>query len=79
MIWFIVLNIVMNNGDVYTDIHFPNNPQYNNEQACNEAGQTLVDQKQIEIGTNAGKTYFICRAITPEEIRAATGKSGSST
>jgi hypothetical protein len=77
MIWFIVLNIVMNNGDVYTDVHFPNKPEYNNEQACNEAGQELVDQKQIEIGTNAGKTYFICRSITSDEIRAATGKSGS--
>lgn len=77
MIWFIVLNIVMNNGDVYTDVHFPNKPEYNNEQSCNEAGQALVDQKQLEIGTNAGKTYFICRTISSEEIRAATGKSGS--
>lgn len=77
MIWFIVLNIVMNNGDVYTDVHFPNKSEYNNEQSCNEAGQALADSKQIEIGTNSGKTYFICKAITPEEIRAATGKSGS--
>lgn len=77
MIWFIVLNIVMNNGDVYTDVHFPNKPEYNNEQSCNEAGQALVDQKQVEIGTNSGKTYFICRAISADEIRAATGKSGS--
>lgn len=78
MIWFIVLNIVMNNGDVYTDVHFPNKPEYNNEQSCNEAGQALVDQKQMEIGTNAGKTYFICKAISPEEIKTATGKSGTS-
>jgi len=77
MIWFIVLNIVMNNGDVYTDVHFPNKPEFNNEQSCNEAGQALVDQKQVEIGTNSGKTYFICRAISADEIRAATGKSGS--
>lgn len=77
MIWFIVLNIVMNNGDVYTDVHFPNKPEFNNEQSCNEAGQALVDAKQVEIGTNTGKTFFICKAITPEEVRAATGKSGS--
>lgn len=77
MIWFIVLNVVMNNGDVYTDVHYPNSPQYNNEQSCNEAGQALVDQKQIEIGTNSGRTYFACMAITPEQIGAATGKPGS--
>jgi hypothetical protein len=77
MIWFIVLNIVMNNGDVYTDVHYPNTPQYNTERACNDAGRMLVDEKQIEIGTNSGRTYFACIAITAEEIRKATGKSGS--
>lgn len=73
MIWFIVLNIVMNDGTVYTDVHFPNKPEYNNEQACNEAGKALVDQEQIKIGTNAGSTYFICKAITSEEIMKAIG------
>lgn len=77
MIWFIVLNIVLSNGEVYTDVHFPNKLEYNNEQACNEAGRLLVDQKQIEIGTNAGKTYYICHYISSEQINAATGKSGS--
>lgn len=77
MIWFIVLNVVMNNGEVYTDVHYPNSPQYNNEQSCNEAGRQLVDAKQIEVGTNSGRTYYICMAITPEQIRDATGKSGS--
>jgi hypothetical protein len=77
MIWFIVLNIVMNNGDVYTDVHYPNSPQYNNERECNEVGLALVDQKQIEIGTNAGRTYYTCMSISAEQIRAATGKSGS--
>lgn len=76
MIWFIVLNIVMSNGDVYTDVHFPNKSEYNNEQECNAAGQELVDQKQLEIGTNAGKTYFICKSITADEIKAATQKPG---
>ncbi len=77
MIWFIVLNVVMNNGDVYTNVHYPNSPQYNNERSCNEAGQELVDQKQVEVGTNSGRTYFTCVAITSEEIRDATGKPGS--
>ena len=55
MVWMIILNILMNDGTLYTDVHFPNDPQYNNEKDCNEAGQALVDQKQLEIGTNAGK------------------------
>lgn len=77
MIWFIVLNIVMNDGTLYTDVHYPNSPQYNNEKSCDEAGRELVDQKQIEIGTNAGRTYYICLNITPEQIHDATGKSDS--
>jgi hypothetical protein len=76
MIWFIVLNIVMSNGDVYTDVHFPNKPEYNNEKECNAAGQELVDKKQIEIGTNAGTTFFICKSITADDIKAATQKPG---
>jgi hypothetical protein len=76
MIWFIVLNIVMSNGDVYTDVHFPNKPEYNNEQECNAAGQELVDKKQIEIGTNAGTTFFICKSISADDIKAATQKPG---
>jgi hypothetical protein len=77
MIWFIVLNTLMNDGSLYTEVQFPNSPQYNNEQECNSAGRALVDQRQIEIGTNAGKTYYVCQAISPEQIKAATGKSGS--
>lgn len=77
MVWFIVLNIVMGNGDVYTDVHYPTSPQYNNEKSCNEIGQILVDEKQIEIGTNAGRTYFTCMTISEEQIRNATGKTGS--
>jgi hypothetical protein len=76
MIWFIVLNIVMSNGDVYTDVYFPNKPEYNNEQECNAAGQELVNQKQIEIGRNAGKTYFSCKSITADDIKAAIQKPG---
>jgi hypothetical protein len=78
MIWFIVLNTLMNDGTLYTDIHFPNSPEYNNEQACNEAGKLLVDQEQIKIGTNAGTTYYICRTITLEEVRAATRPKSNS-
>jgi len=77
MIWFIVLNTLLTDGTLYTEVQFPNKLEYNNEKTCNEVGQLLVDKRQIEIGTNAGKTYFICQSISPEQIRAATGKSGS--
>lgn len=76
MIWFIVLNVVMSNGDVYTNIHYPNKPEYNNEQSCNEAGQQIVDAKQLEIGTKSGTAYFSCQVITAEEIKKATQKPG---
>ena len=79
MIWFIVLTTIMNNGDVYAEVQFPLDPKYNNEQSCNEAGQLLVDQKQMEIGTNAGKTYVICKAISPEEIKACILKDHEET
>jgi len=77
MIWFVVLNILMNDGTLYTNIHYPNDPKYNNEQDCKQAGQELADQKQLEIGTQAGKTYFMCGAITAEEIKKALKPSGT--
>jgi hypothetical protein len=77
MFWIIVLNIVMNNGDVYTEIQYPKTPEYNNEKTCNEVGQVLVDQRQIEIGTNSGKAYFTCKSITVKEIDAALGRTNT--
>lgn len=75
MIWFIVLNVVMSNGDVYSDLHFPNSPQYNNEKDCNESGQVLVDKKQVEVGTSNGKAYFICIPLDFKELGKAIGTS----
>lgn len=74
MIWFIVLNTLLTDGSLYTEVQFPNSPLYNNEQSCLEVGQMLVDKRQLEIGTNAGTAYFVCKAITPDQIKAATGK-----
>jgi|688.fasta_scaffold03894_34 hypothetical protein len=79
MLWLIVLNTMMNDGTLYTDIRTPNKPEFNNEQSCKEAGQILVDQLQLEVGTNAGRTYYICKAIPFEDITAAIGKGGSGT
>lgn len=75
MLWFIVLTTIMSNGDVYTEIRPATAPQYNTEKQCNEAGQVLVDQKQLEIGTNAGKAYFVCHSLSEKEITRVLGNS----
>jgi len=77
MIWFIVLTTIMSNGDVYTEIRPATSPEYNNEKTCMEVGQVFVDQKQIEIGTNSGKVYFVCHSMSVEQINKAAGKAGS--
>ena len=77
MIWFIVLNTLLSDGTLYTEVQFPMKPEFNNEKSCNEVGQILVDKKQLEIGTNAGTAYFICQQVTIEQIGKAIGKSGS--
>lgn len=77
MFWFIVLTTVMNNGEVYTEIRPATSPEYNNEQTCKEAGQLIVDQKQLEIGTTNGKAYFVCHSLDVNDIAKAVGKSGS--
>ena len=69
----------MSNGDVYSDVRFPTSPEYNNEQSCNEAGKILVDEEQTKIGTNSGTTYYICKAITVDDIKKATQKPGQDT
>lgn len=78
MIWFIVLNTLMNDGTLYTEVQYPLSPQFNNEQSCNEAGQSLVDQRQLEVGTKSGRTYYVCQVISDEQIRAAKGSKSNS-
>ena len=79
MIWFIVLTTIMSNGDVYAEVQFPNSSEYNNEKSCNESGIAVVNQKQLELGTNSGKVYYICQAATSDTLLKVIGKSGSPT
>lgn len=72
-IWYIILIVVMANGEASVDVRYPNTPQYNNEKDCNEVGNTLMQEEQMKIGTNAGTVYFICKQITEQEQKAATG------
>ena len=77
MIWFIILTTVMTSGDVYAEVRFPNELDYNNETSCNEAGRGIIELKQSEIGTSAGKVYFICQSTTVEELEKAVTKKTS--
>jgi hypothetical protein len=79
MIWFIVLTTIMSNGDVYAEVQFPLYPQYNNEKSCNESGIAVVNQKQLEIGTNAGKVYYICQSATSDALLKVLGNTGNPT
>lgn len=66
----------MNDGSVRNSVHFPSSSEYNNEKNCNEIGRRLVEQEQLQIGTNAGKVYFICENFTEDDIKKATQKPG---
>lgn len=79
MIWFIVLTTIMSNGDVYAEVQFPLDPKYNNEKSCNESGNAIINQKQLEIGTKAGTVYFICQSVTSDTLLNVLGKTGSPT
>ena len=77
MIWFIVLTTIMSNGDVYSEVQFPLDPKYNDEKSCNEVGFAVVDQKQLELGTNSGKVFYICQSADSESLLKVLGKSGT--
>ena len=71
-IWYILLVTVLADGKVTADVRYPNTPEYNNEQTCNEVGDYLMREEQMKIGTQSGMVYFICKEITPVEQKKAT-------
>ena len=77
MIWFIVLTTIMSNGDVYSEVQFPLDPKYNDEKSCNEVGIAVVDQKQLELGTNSGKVLYICQSADSDSLLKVLSKSGT--
>lgn len=77
-IWLLVLIVVGSaNGEVTvkTDVHWPNDPNFNTEQLCNEAGKTLADRMQVEIGTNSGIVFWKCQEASLDEMLKGAGKS----
>ena len=76
-IWYVILFTVLADGKATVDVRYPNTPEFNNEKSCNEAGNLIMNEEQMKIGTNAGIVYYICKAITQDEIKRAT--TGGST
>lgn len=71
-IWYVILFTVLADGKATVDVRYPNTPEFNNEKSCNEAGNLIMNEEQMKIGTNAGIVYYICKAITQDEIKRAT-------
>ena len=76
-IWYVILFTVLSDGKATVDVRYPNTPEYNNEQTCNNAGNALMEEEQMKVGTNSGVVYYICKEITQDQIKKATGKTGS--
>lgn len=77
-IWYVILFTVLADGTATVDTRYPNKPESNNQKTCDEAGNYIMEQEQMKIGTNAGTVYYICKEITAEDIRNAT-KGGQGT
>ena len=70
-IWLLIMVVVgVANDDVkvQTDVRWPNDPGFNTEQLCNEAGKTLADKMQIEIGSNNGLVFWKCQSASLDEM-----------
>lgn len=72
-LWYIVLVYVLANGQVASDVRYPNDPTYNGVEVCNQAGDALMRLEQEKLGKE-GTVYYICKELTPEQYRKATVK-----
>ena len=72
-IWLLIMVIVGTNAagndvTVQTEAHWSNDPTYNTEPMCNEAGKTLADKMQTEVGTNNGIVFWKCQEASLDEM-----------
>ena len=77
-IWLLVMIVVGvadNDVKVQTEVHWPNDPNFNTEQLCNEAGKALADKMQVEIGSNNGLVFWKCQGASLDEMIEGAGKS----
>lgn len=67
-IWILVLVVIGIDGQVRTQLNFPQKSEWNNEKICNESGQVIANELQVKIGTQNGKVYFYCEGAPRSEI-----------
>lgn len=68
-------NTAGNDITVQTEAHWSNDPVYNNEQSCNEAGKALADKMQVEVGTANAMVFWKCQEASLDEMLKGAGKS----
>lgn len=77
-IWLLVIIVVGSaNGslEVKTDVRWPNDPNFNTQQLCDTAGQTIADKMQVELGTNNGVVFWKCQEASLDEMLKGAGKA----
>lgn len=67
-IWVLILVVVSSDGKLFTELSFPQKPEYNTEKVCNESGLVIANETQTKIGTTNGKVYFYCEGVPRSEV-----------
>lgn len=67
-IWVLILVVLGSDGKLYTQLSFPQKPEYNTEKSCKESGTIIANKAQLEIGTTNGKVFFYCEGVSRTEI-----------
>lgn len=70
MIWFLSIFIIMADGTATSEIHFSNDPKYNNEADCKAVGGQTINEVQANLG-DKGKVYYNCSGISMEDLKKA--------
>lgn len=68
-VWFVILASLNADGTLNADLKYPLDPKFNNEKSCQESGQALADQLQLELGTTNSKVFFLCTSIPMDELQ----------
>ena len=68
MFWILVVASVNMNGTVNLMTQYPLAPEFNNKYSCEQNGQKIADQAQLELGTKNSKVFWICKSVSYEAI-----------
>lgn len=67
-IWILIIVAVYSDGNVKTQLNFPQKSEWNNEKVCNDNGKELSRELQIKLGTENAKVYFYCDGVPRSEV-----------